>query len=105
METGLVMYAASRSRRAIHARSPASRVAATAWALLNCHDADAVGTVGGLDLDLVADSMPEHCLAEGGFVADGACLRVGLRGTDDPVRLVTLAVFLKSHGASYVHDA
>jgi len=32
--------------------------------LFNADDADAVGAIGGLDLDFVADAVTEHRLAE-----------------------------------------
>src|SRR6476660_252633 len=105
METGLVMYAASRPFPAIHARRPARRVAAAAGALLNGCDADAVRTIWGLDLDLVSDAVAEHGLAEGGLIAHGAGLGVGLGGADDPIGLVAGAVLLEANGAAHADDA
>ncbi len=66
METGLVMYAASTCWLAIHAlrRWMCPVPAAVKAPLLNAYDAHPVSAVGRADLDLVADPVTKHRLAQ-----------------------------------------
>src|SRR4030088_1550677 len=101
IDTGFVMYAASRVVRSIHARRSCSGVVVVA--LLNAHDSNAVRPVRCLDLDLFADAVPDQRLAQRGLIAHPACFWVGFGRPDDPVLLLTGAVLAGAHRAAPVH--
>src|SRR5438552_16817549 len=100
METGCVMYAASRCRLAIHLRMSASGVVA-ATDLLNGGDAHAVSAARRLDLHLVADAVADQCLAQRRLIAHTAGLRVRLGGTDDAVCLLIRAILCEANGVAH----
>src|SRR5579872_3975800 len=97
------MKAASTSWSAIQARRRARRPApaASKCPLVNVFDADAVRAVGRAHLDLIARAVTHQRLAQRRLVADASRLGVGLRRTDDAVRLLVLAVLAKVDGAAH----
>src|SRR6266567_2436446 len=102
-ETGRVMYAASTRWLAIHAlrrwRCPVP--AAVKAPLVNAYYAHPVRAAGRADLDLVADSVTQHGLAQRRLVADPAGLGIGLGRPDDAVHLLVLTTLAEPDGAAH----
>jgi hypothetical protein len=61
--------------------------------LLDLGDLDAAVAAGALHLDLVADLMPEQCLADGRLHGDPPLGDIDLRGSDDREQLFAELVF------------
>src|SRR5439155_19335122 len=97
-----VCVVAPRLRPAIQRLTSTSEALSTTD-LLKCGDAYPIRGGRRLDLDLIADAMADQSLAEGGLVADAARLGIRLRRSDDPVCLLILAVFRKSHGVTHAN--
>src|SRR2546430_3510517 len=97
------MYAASTCWLAIHAlrcwRCPVP--AAVKAPLVNAYYAHPVSAARSADLDLVADFVTQHCLAQRRLVTDPAGLGIGLRRSDDAVSLLVLSLLAEPDGAAH----
>src|SRR5205809_6152003 len=97
------MYAASTCWLAIHAlrrwRCPVP--AAVKAPLVNAYYAHPVSAARSADLDLVADFVTQHCLAQRRLVTDPAGLGIGLRRSDDTVSLLVLSLLAEPDGAAH----
>src|SRR6266550_1915292 len=104
IETGCVRYAAPTCRFAIQRRRSLSGVLA-ATDLLNGGDANAVSAAGRLDLDFVADTMADQCLAQRRLVAHAAGFRVRLGRFDDAIRLLVCPALGETNGVAHRDQA
>src|SRR5438093_2343057 len=69
--------------------------------LVNAYYAHPVSAAGRADLDLVADPVAQHRLAQRRLVADPAGLGIGLGRPDDAVHLLVLTILAEPDGAAH----
>src|SRR5438874_8517482 len=104
IETGRVMYRASRWRFAIHRRSSANGLVA-AKDLLNSCDGDAIPAARRVDVDGIADAVADERFAQRGLVAHATRLGIGLRRPDDPVGLLVSTILGEADRVAHAHHA